>query len=927
MRNSKLNSPARLLTGITAAVAAMALTLSPAIAMADTPTTSAPKQPAAGQSATQMPAPGQQTLRQEPTTPETRTPAPAAPATPSAQDETPYACTEGTSTFKDCFPDAAFRAYLARAYPFDSNSSNSNNPGNKFDNSVVTAAWAGRVDKIDGSGLGAYGLGGASQISDIRGIQLFTNLSTFTAASRVDHGFSAVTDYSPMSHLANLTTVNLAYIGNNVPGDVNNAKLSTWTSANMPALTSLNLEESSFWDVSQLAGLSNLTSLNLNRNLFGKSGTAAGAPDDKGAFRNFNTMFPNLRQLDVGNDEALHEDTNFDVLTLLPHLTDLDASGIGIGIHGKIPAGIAQMTQLRTLKMHDDRLSDVTSLAGLTNLTTLDLSWNGLDDISPLSTLTNLTKLDANDQQMKTGDYVANPDVTIPSGTVANTRQSPAITFGRSACFYYKNETKPACLDPGNVAINGDSVKLIDPHVDVPRDLPTSELGNVVNNQLRDGLVAIPFSGSITDSTGRLIGNFNGLFAPIVRAPRVVFDLRGGTLDGNANPPTRQMVYGSSLKGMHDGFRSGDTFRGWRACNTGTSNHNPTPCTFNNAPKFYVDTDLITDDMTIYAFWQSDNKHDVVFVPGANQATWTTPVPIGSIFERPARTPRNPGHAFLGWYTDPNSGVLYEFGHEIDHNFNLYAHWGPEGSAPESLAAKYTVQFDHRNGQPGTQEDVPAGNTVKQPPTPVRTGFDFKGWSTTPDEGTAYNFGNSVNSNLVLYALWTPKSSSSAQVSAPAPSSPSSQIANRYVTIQNYAAGNAGNASAANVGNAIGGGKDAVAANGNGFNLLRSNGSANDSKQQAKPDTQGGQKVCKANTISTTTPSSMRNDGTFGSVQSISDYDAQCVATAPAAAGVEHHSNLGWLWLLLLVFLLLPLLFSRDRLPNIGQHKSAEIYK
>ena len=62
--------------------------------------------------------------------------------------------------------------------------------------------------------------------------------------------------------------------------------------------------------------------------------------------------------------------------------------------------GLEHATQLTTLSLHDNNISDLTPLAQLTQLTTLDLSDNNISDLTPLAQLTQLTTLDLSDNNI-----------------------------------------------------------------------------------------------------------------------------------------------------------------------------------------------------------------------------------------------------------------------------------------------------------------------------------------------------------------------------------------------------------------------------------------------------------------------------------------------------------------------------------------------
>jgi Leucine-rich repeat (LRR) protein len=77
-------------------------------------------------------------------------------------------------------------------------------------------------------------------------------------------------------------------------------------------------------------------------------------------------------------------------------LTSLSAFQRGI----KNLTGIEHATNLTTLWIQNNPLSDISELSSLTKLTDLTISYNGTSDISVLGSLTNLTKLHSQSNQI-----------------------------------------------------------------------------------------------------------------------------------------------------------------------------------------------------------------------------------------------------------------------------------------------------------------------------------------------------------------------------------------------------------------------------------------------------------------------------------------------------------------------------------------------
>lgn len=114
--------------------------------------------------------------------------------------------------------------------------------------------------------------------------------------------------------------------------------------------------------------------------------------------------------------------------------------------------------------------------------------------------------------------------------------------------------------------------------------------------------------------------------------------------------------------------------------------------------------------------------------------------------------------------------------------FNLYCDFVPtsliEQYAPEGIPVdgyelkredsryffgprvSYQITFDSNGGTPvtpGTMETDSSGRITAFPSDPTRTGYVFRGWSTTPDRiGYGLNIGYTLEKDTTLYALWTP---------------------------------------------------------------------------------------------------------------------------------------------------------------------------
>ncbi len=186
-------------------------------------------------------------------------------------------------------------------------------------------------------------------------------------------------------------------------------------------------------------------------------------------------------------------------------------------------------------------------------------------------------------------------------------------------------------------------------------------------------------------------------------------------------------------------------------------------------------------------YWDSDTA-SAVYQPGGRYYTVAFESNGGSLVEpqkieekksvgRPA-DPVLEGSRFIGWYLDRDCTEAYDFATLVTEDVTLYAKWekepdqdpdkdpdqepdkdpdkDPEQPSEPLPAPKeaYTVLFESNQGSAISPQTIVSGETVSVPQAPVREGYRFIGWYTTPDFSRAYNFANQVSGNFTLYAKW-----------------------------------------------------------------------------------------------------------------------------------------------------------------------------
>ncbi len=170
------------------------------------------------------------------------------------------------------------------------------------------------------------------------------------------------------------------------------------------------------------------------------------------------------------------------------------------------------------------------------------------------------------------------------------------------------------------------------------------------------------------------------------------------------------------------------------------------------------------DDIELYAGWKDDDcEVDFDTDGGSWQDTdrvWPTPFPAsvasaleslgadasstsqtvtyGSKVEQPANPVRE-GYVFSRWMLD---GEPYDFTAPVTSNIALKAAWARQ------------VTYMSEGEQVGSAK-VSDGAHIVQPSDPERSGYRFEGWCSDEACTTLYDFSQTVNSPVTLYAKWT----------------------------------------------------------------------------------------------------------------------------------------------------------------------------
>jgi uncharacterized protein (TIGR02145 family)/uncharacterized repeat protein (TIGR02543 family) len=185
-----------------------------------------------------------------------------------------------------------------------------------------------------------------------------------------------------------------------------------------------------------------------------------------------------------------------------------------------------------------------------------------------------------------------------------------------------------------------------------------------------------------------------------------------------------------------------------------------------------TDKTLFSGDATIYGYWSTIRKYDVIF--HANGGEFGDDADDGTLFTvtkktdangmliggLPKRPTRDGNYSFDDWYLTqcdeteecPIDSKLDE-NPRFSHSDNVYAHWTTETKPPVS----YTIRF---NANRGLDEEIidelktnALGILTTWPSDPKWDNHIFVGWSLTPD-GIAISKDYGFGGDKDLYAVW-----------------------------------------------------------------------------------------------------------------------------------------------------------------------------
>ena len=232
-------------------------------------------------------------------------------------------------------------------------------------------------------------------------------------------------------------------------------------------------------------------------------------------------------------------------------------------------------------------------------------------------------------------------------------------------------------------------------------------------------------------------------YAYVTRSTRSythTFDANGGE---TVSPATITKAYNTALGTLPTVSRTGYTFVGWFDTSAASGGTQATTTT------------KVTGTKTWYARW-SINSYTFTFnanggsTPSSSSITKNYNEAIGTLPTCSRAADDTYTYAFAGWFDTAasSSGTQLTTTTKVTSNKTWYARW-------TATYKNYTVTWNGNDGTPSkSNSSFHYNDALGTLPTATRTGYTFKGWSTSASGSVNVSTTTKVTGNVTYYAIW-----------------------------------------------------------------------------------------------------------------------------------------------------------------------------
>lgn len=288
----------------------------------------------------------------------------------------------------------------------------------------------------------------------------------------------------------------------------------------------------------------------------------------------------------------------------------------------------------------------------------------------------------------------------------------------------------------------------------------TITIQNTIQYQSNGNWYTESSGGTNIKSSTNTIANSITVYKQYSIRYKVILNCNGGQKSSTDSNTTWEFFSSSFQYSSYVPVRSNYTFNGWASSSSATSGNKTGTCTVTAAVTYYatwsrnsatINWNNTNSNIAIWSDKTKDTKTSSV-----NYGTKYSSLSAPSTLANPIKNDNNTIRYTGAWYTASSGGTLLS-------NSSATVTSNPTNVYLQLTIASYKVILNPNNGtltvsgkaytSSSPYITYTKGSFNLENYTPIRTGYIFKGWGSTPT-GNWVGSGVTINSSITYYALW-----------------------------------------------------------------------------------------------------------------------------------------------------------------------------
>ncbi|EAG5168032.1 LPXTG cell wall anchor domain-containing protein, partial [Listeria monocytogenes] len=422
-------------------------------------------------------------------------------------------------------------------------------------------------------------------------------------------------------------------------------------------------------------------------------------------------------------------------ITPVANMTRLNSLKIG---NNKITdlSPLANLSQLTWLEIGTNQISDINAVKDLTKLKMLNVGSNQISDISVLNNLSQLNSLFLNNNQLGNEDMEVIGGLTnlttlfLSQNHITDIRPLASLSKMDSADFANQVIKKPARNFSKTLSVPN-NITSIDGTLVTPKTISNNGTYDApnVNWSSPSYLPEVRYTFKQDVAVGSTTSSYTGIIIQPLNEPvdyNVTFNIDGNTSE------VKTVTEEDLIPEPTNPTKQGYTFDGWYDAETGGTKWD------------FTTGQMPANDLMLYAHF-SVNSYQVNF--DIDGAVMNEAVVYDTLLNEPT-APTKQGYTFDGWYDAETGGNKWDFKtmKMPANDVTLYAHF---------TVSSYQVNFDIDGAV--TNEAIVYDALLNEPATPTKQGYTFDGWYDAETGGNKWDFKTMKMpaNDVTLYAHFT----------------------------------------------------------------------------------------------------------------------------------------------------------------------------